>query len=295
MKDSFSTYHPSINFIYFAFVILVSIFLWHPVLLGISFAAGMTYSIYLKGSKAVKFNLVAVLPLMAVAAVLNPVFNHEGSTILLYVNDNPLTLESIWFGIAAAVMLGTVVLWFSCYNAIMTSDKFIYLFGRVIPSLSMILSMVLRFIPKYKDQIKRISNAQKCVGKDAKNGNWIARVKNGISILSVMMTWAFENAIETADSMKSRGYGLKGRTAYSIYRFDARDRVLLIVMAEFLIFILCTMIAGGVSVRYFPSFKLNDMTFLSGIVYAAYTAVCFLPVLLDIKEDIVWRSLRSQI
>lgn len=295
MKDSFSTYHPSINFIYFAFVILVSIFLWHPVLLAISFAASMTYSIYLNGKRAVKFNLLALLPLMLAAAVLNPVFNHEGATILLYVNDNPLTMEAVEFGIAAAVMLGTVILWFSCYNAIMTSDKFVYLFGRIIPALSMILSMVLRFVPKYKTQIKRVSAAQKCIGKDVGSGNWLARAKNGIAILSVMMTWALENAIDTADSMKSRGYGLKGRTAYSLYRFDARDRTLLIVLAALLVLVLGSMAMGGVSVRYYPTFRLNDMTILSGVVYAAYAAVCFLPVLLDIKEDIVWRSLRSQI
>ncbi|MEG0381872.1 MAG: energy-coupling factor transporter transmembrane component T [Christensenella sp.] len=295
MKDTFSAYHPSINFIYFTFVILVTMFLWNPVLLAISFAAGMVYSIYLNGKKAVKFNLLALLPMMLIAALINPLFNHEGATILLYVNNNPITLESIWFGIASAVMLGAVILWFSCYNAIMTSDKFVYLFGRVIPSLSLVLAMVLRFVPKYKAQIKRISNAQRCVGKDVRSGNLFMRIRNGMMILSVMMTWACENAIETADSMKSRGYGLRGRTAYSIYRFDARDKSMLISMVCLLLLVTGAMLFGAVSVRYFPSFKMSDVTILSGVVYAAYAAVCFLPILTDIKEDIVWRSLRSQI
>ncbi|MEG0629882.1 MAG: energy-coupling factor transporter transmembrane component T [Christensenellaceae bacterium] len=295
MKDTFSTYHPSIQFIYFAFVILVTMFLWHPVLLAISFGTGMIYSIYLNGKKAVKFHLLGLLPLMVVAALINPLFNHEGVNILLYVNGNPITLESIWFGVAAAVMLGAVILWFSCYNTIMTSDKFVYLFGRAIPALSLILSMVLRFVPKYQAQMKRICGAQKCIGKNIGSGNWIIRAKNGMMILSVMTTWAFENAIETADSMKSRGYGLSGRTAYSIYRFDARDKALLIGMVCLLVLILCSMGFGVVSVRYFPSFRLNDIAVQSGIVYVAYAAVCLLPMILDIKEDIVWRSLRSQI
>ena len=45
------------------------------------------------------------------------------------------------------------------------------------------------------------------------SGSLLQRLKNAITILSIMVTWALENAIETADSMKSRGYGLPGRTA----------------------------------------------------------------------------------
>ncbi len=66
----------------------------------------------------------------------NPAFNHEGATILAYLpSGNPLTLEFIVYGLSAAVMMASVILWFSCYNAVMTSDKFVYLFGRVIPAL----------------------------------------------------------------------------------------------------------------------------------------------------------------
>ena len=75
--------------------------------------------------------------------------------------------------------------------------------------MSLLLSMTLRFVPKFKSQIKVVSDAQKCVGRDISNGGVLERAKNGLTILSVMITWALENAIETADSMKSRGYGLK--------------------------------------------------------------------------------------
>ena len=86
--------------------------------------------------------------------------------------------------------------------------------------------MVLRFVPKYKAQIKNISNGQKCIGRDVSNGNIITRARNGIKILSIMITWALENAIETADSMKSRGYGLKDVISFSIFRFDRRDKII---------------------------------------------------------------------
>lgn len=100
----------------------------HPILQVLSLLSAVIYSILLNGKKAVKFNLLYMLPLLLITAVLNPLFNHAGITILFYLkNGNPITLESILYGISAACMFVTVMVWFSCYNAVMTSDKFIYL------------------------------------------------------------------------------------------------------------------------------------------------------------------------
>ena len=209
-------------------VIAFTMFFMHPVSLGISLGAALAYAVYLRGRKAIRFSLVFMLPMMVMAALINPAFNHEGATLLTYLpSGNPLTLESILYGLAAAAMLAAVVTWFSCYTAVMTSDKFVYLFGRLIPALSLVLSMALRFVPKFQAQFHVVSEAQRCIGRDVSDGGVIRRIRNAVTIFSIMLTWSLENAIETADSMKSRGYGLPGRTAFSIYRFDDRDKMAL--------------------------------------------------------------------
>ena len=92
--------------------------------------------------------------------VINPLFNHEGMTILGYFKTgNPLTLESIIYGIFMALLMMNVILWFAIYNVIMTSDKFIYIFGRIIPHLSLIISMSLRYVPRFKEQFIRVREA----------------------------------------------------------------------------------------------------------------------------------------
>ncbi len=295
MKDTFSTFHPVVNFVYFLAVIAFSMFFMHPVFLGISLVCSMIYSIYLNGGKAVRFNLLYMLPTLLFFAVMNPVFNHAGATILVYVNDNPITLESILYGFAAAAMFVSVIIWFSCYNAVMTSDKFIYLFGRVIPAMSLILSMVLRLVPKFKAQIHVISNAQKCVGRDVSNGNIFQKARNGMKILSILTTWALENAIDTADSMKSRGYGLKGRTSFSNFRFDTRDRIAFIVMILLIAFLLFGALAGENNIVYFPAIWIKPVSFLSVLIYFAYGGLCLLPMVVNIWEDIKWARLQSKI
>ncbi len=296
MKDTFSSYHPAVNFLYFTLVLLFSMFLMHPVCLAVSLLCAFTYSVYLNGRKALRFNLKYMLPMLAVTALINPAFSHEGGTILIYLrNGNPLTLESVIYGIAASVMLVTVVFWFSCYNAIMSSDKFVYLFGRVIPALSLILSMTLRFVPRFKAQLRVVSDAQKCIGRDISYGSLFQRLKHGARILSVMVTWALENAIETADSMKSRGYGLPGRTAFSIYRFGRRDKIALLFFSVCGGYIVAGSELGGLCFRYFPTVKGVGTEIYPVSLYLFYLALCIAPVIINIKEDRKWKAIQSGI
>jgi len=203
-------------------------------------------------------------------------------------------LESILYGLAAAGMLASVVLWFACFNRVITSDKFVYLFGRIIPALSLVLSMALRFVPRFQAQLKVVLRAQKCIGRDPAQGSLIHRIRCAGAILQVMLSWALESGIETADSMKSRGYGLPGRSAFSIYRFDRRDKQTLTALLALGAVILAGSLLDGLSWRYFPTVKWST-TPLSFTVLAAYAALCALPMILNRKEDRKWNALRSKI
>jgi len=192
-------------------------------------------------------------------------------------------------------MLSAVICWFSCYNEIMTSDKFVYLFGRIIPSLSLVLSMALRFVPRFKAQIKLVSNSQRCIGRDVSSGGIIERSRHGITILSIMITWALENAIETADSMKSRGYGLPGRTAFSIYRFEKRDKKALLVIALLGCFVLLGGLSGGLKWRYFPSMKGTISGIYTISLWIAYMGLCLVPIIINRQEERQWDATQLEI
>lgn len=293
--NEFAKYHPLINFIYFTAVIVFSMIFVHPICLVTSLLCSVMYSIILNGKKALKF-IAMLLPLMLISALINPAFNHEGVTVIAYLpSGNPLTLESILYGIVAASMVATVICWFYCFNKIMTSDKFIYLFGRIIPSLSLILSMTFRFVPKFKEQVQEVSNAQKSMGRDTSEGSVFARVKNSIRILSAVITWSLENAVDTSDSMKSRGYGLTGRTAYSNYVFDKRDVAALIYLAVMITYFLIGVLLGKINYRYFPSMRGTDMSFYSTSIFISYIMICIMPIIIEIWEELKWRKLKSKI
>lgn len=295
MINTFKTYHPIVNFSFFVAVIVFTMFFMNPFFLAVSFAASFLYSVLLKRNKALKFNLLFALPWLLVIAVLNPVFVHQGATMLFYVNDNPITLEAIEYGFAAGVMLVSVLMWFTSYNEVMTTDKFIYLFGRLIPALSLIISMTLRLIPRLKSQIRQISNAQKCIGMDTSTGNILQRAMHGIRIISILTTWALENVVETADSMKARGYGLRGRTAFSPFKFDRRDAFCLAVIVVTVMVCIAGQVSGVAYFQYYPYVKWVHAQPFTMVMAAAYLLLCFLPPILEIREEIKWHLLKSTI
>ncbi len=292
----FGEYHPSVNFLYFVLVFCFAMFFLHPVCLVLSFSSAFFYSLFLNGKKALFFNLAYMLPLMLVTALLNPVFNHAGGTILFYfANGKPVTAEAAFFGLAAGTMLGAVLVWFSCYNRVLSSDKFIYLFSRIIPRLSLIISMILGFVPKFKKQLTLVTAGQKGLGNNITAGNWKKRLKNGAAIFSILLTWAFENSVETADAMKSKGYGLAGSSSFSIFSFSRRDALVLTSLLFMAIYVVIGAANGVLHVIYFPSFYMAAADAYGISVFVVYGALCFLPLIVEGWEVIKWQAQQKKI
>lgn len=287
--SEFKKYHPIVNFLYFVFVIVFSVTEMHPVCLTISLLSSLLCTFVCCGSDRLKNSVLFFIPVFIMTALINPLFNHEGITIITYLpGGNPLTLESVVYGLCSACMIVNVICWFGVYGNIMTSDKFIYLFGRVIPSLSLILSMTLRFIPLFGKQLKTVVNARKGMGIDSSTGSIKTRIKNGLTVLSVMITWALENAIDTADSMRSRGYGIPGRTAFSVFRFSGRDITAVIAIVFLGLYVLVGSFAGAAEILYFPYLKSVPFSLYSVSVYFAYGILCLIPIFIEIWEVIKW-------
>lgn len=287
MTDRFKSFHPIVNMMYFAVVLLFAMFMMHPVMIVVSLVSGISYLLYLKGFYHLLKSMRYMVFMLLMIIVINPLFNHEGMTILFYLdNGNPITKESIIYGVFMALLFVSVLIWFSCYNEVMTSDKFIYLFGRLIPHLSLVLSMALRYIPLFKSRFIEVRNAQKCIGRDVTDGGILVRIKNFAAILSVMVSWSLENSIETSDSMKSRGYGLPGRTAFSIFRFDKRDGIVFVILLFLTGILFGEILRGGAYYRYYPTFEKNLFGWNMIILYIIYGGICLLPLIINFTEHI---------
>lgn len=286
-KSLFARMNPFVNFVYFAGIMVFTVCVQHPAVLLTGAVASFVYSIYLVGASQLIFN-IKLLFLIVLTTILNPLFNHQGATILFYLNENPVTKEAIVYGFAAGVMLYDMLLEFSIFNKIMTSDKIICVLSHTVPVFALLFTISLRFVPMYRAQLKKIRAAQKGVGCDTSQGNVLDRIIHGIEILSGLITWALENALETSDSMKARGFGLRGRTYYTNSRFTRLDKQMAAVELLLLTVAGLAVYHGSFHAVYFPEISIQPVFGKEKILYVAYLIFTLLPLMIDIKEEMVW-------
>lgn len=295
MSTGFSACHPAINFIFFAAVIVGGMCFVHPWFLAVSLVAALGYYLLLRGRRAWDA-LRWMLPLAVVAALINPVFVPRGDTVLFtWLAGRAFTLEALLYGAASGAMFLTVVLWFGCFNVVMTEDKLQHLFAPIAPSLALTFSMTLRLVPHFSRKAAQIAHARACVGKGAAEGTRRERIEHGAQVLSALTGWALEGAVETADSMRARGWGCGARTRFALWRFGRRELMLAAGMALALAALIAGLAVGGVKMEYYPTVTLPPVDGWTCLALVGYGILCFLPFIVTIWEEISWRISRSKI
>lgn len=292
-RDRFSEYNPIVNLIFYLGALVYSMIYMHPLFLAISFLGATSYYLTIQQKKAFKL-IFLMIPLVILIACINPIFSTGGNTVLFYLWDRPYTLEAIIYGAIGGATFGAVVIWFATFNYIMTSDKLIYLFGAWIPNISMVFTMVLRFLPTYKRKLRGISTARECIGKSKDSGKKKERIANGLTEISALTSQALENGIVTADSMKSRGFGSGERKSFSLYTIKKRDVIFIVVFILIIILLAGCGIKGGMDASFIPqvSLRWNSYTFAGALLYGT---MLFVPTILNVTEDIVWNFSKSKI
>lgn len=289
MSDCFSSFHPAVTAAWFTVVLGVTMTSFHPVILLVSLLCGLLWAHRLGAA----WRPVPLLILFFTAAICNPLFTHAGATILWYYpNGNPLTLESILFGLGAGGMLAASLIWLGCLSRVMTADKWMCLLGRGFPALSLLLSMILRALPRNRTRLSQIAQAQRQVGRKVRGK--LAAARHGMRLLSVLVAWSLEESLTCADSMDGRGYGLPGRTAYTNYILDHRDKRTLAFLAAAGAYLLLMALRGALDWRYYPNVAWGGLDAWSLSAFLAWGALCALPLYLDWKEDQVWKLMRSK-
>lgn len=184
---AFGNYHPTVLMTYFLSVLLVAMFVPNPVLQLSALLGACAFSAIISRRRQVLSDIGFYVPMFLMVAITNPLFSHNGVTPLFFLNGNPVTAEAFIYGAAIAVTVIGVMLWCKAFGAVMSSDKFLYLFGRAVPKLSLVLSMALRFVPRFKRQMKTVSRAQKAMGLYSSK-SYTDKIKNAGRVFTAMIS-----------------------------------------------------------------------------------------------------------
>lgn len=288
----FAACHPAINLIYFASVISAALSIRHPIYLAIAIVCALSYSIWLNRGRGALFAL-CLLPCACAFALWYASYHHFGVTVLRqnFVKNN-ITLEASVYGLVLALTVACAMLWFSCMHKVFTTDKVVYLFGRVSPRLSLFLAILLRMVPRIRQQGRKFNIAQSGIGRGVGQGNLFQRMRNALRIFSMLITWTIEMLTGVSESMRSRGSHLRGRTAFSIYRFDNRDRAYVITLFAAMTLFLMGVLLKQNYARFAPVIHIMTPTPLSCIFYLGYALMCLMPLILEIYTQQRFRHAR---
>ena len=290
-SDAFSKCHPAVNFLFFVGAIGMSVVIQHPAYLLAGIITGTIYYLLLNGKKGWK-TILGLLPVFIILTAINPLFNTLGATPLFHFGSRPYTLEALFYGAALASMFVIMMLWFGCYNKVLTSDKFTCLFGNLIPSISLLLVMVFRMVPNFIRKTQQIIGARKSIGKGiGETATTKDKIQDGGTVLGALTSWALEGSVVTGDSMRARGYGAAKRSSFMIYRMTGTDWILLVVMLVLLGVTIAAAFFGQFAATLVPAIDIAPVSW--GL--AAYTCYLLIPTALHIKEAIQWHISRSKI
>jgi energy-coupling factor transport system permease protein len=114
------------------------------------------------------------------------------------------------------------------------------------------------------------------------------KIQRGVRISSILMGWVMEDALETADSMKARGYGTGKRTFFNNYKWQTHDIISLLII---LLMIVCNVIAIVLAptFEFYPTFSGGLTSTYQIIGYLLFIILACYPLMLELKETIIWK------
>lgn len=292
---NFASYHPWTIGFYFLIIGMYTMMVNDPINMMIASLGSHMLFACCSDTKTFLHHVGYSIIILLIIAVTNPLFVHQGVTILFYMNYNPITLEAVLYGFAFGSMITSILTLCRVLHTVMSTDKILYLFGSMIPTLGLIFSMILQLIPKFQRQMKQIIQTQRLLGNDIKIGSIGKRIRIASMAFSMMVTWAFEHGVMCADSMKARGYGLKRRTYFAFYRLEKRDVLMLICFILTVIVLLGGFMTQFSHVYYYPHVTSIPSNFIALLAYGGYGCLFMLPILLEGREQLLWRYVHAKI
>ncbi|MGN0301279.1 MAG: energy-coupling factor transporter transmembrane component T family protein [Anaerotardibacter sp.] len=203
--------------LYFGAVLVLSMAVFHPVFLAVNVLAGFAYHVYLKGFSATVKMLTWQIPLLIIVTVLNPLFVSAGSTELFRIGTQAFYLESAVYGFCMGLLLVSTLIWFSNAAGVLSSDKIMTVFGKFMPTIGLMITMVLRLVPQFVSRGKGIADATYACSA-AYHNEKPSPLSVRLRQVTSLMEWSMEDSLETSDAMRAKGWGSTNkRSQYQLY------------------------------------------------------------------------------
>lgn len=210
---------------------------------------------------------ISKIPLKSVLKGLKPIILIVVITSILQIayNDGGITLVDVWKikitsgGVLTAVFMALRISLLIAMSTMLTYttsptsltnglDRIFAPFKKIgldFHTITMIMTIALRFIPTLIEEVDKIMSAQKSRGANFEQGSIIKRAKALIPLFIPLLFNSIRRAYELANAMTCRCYnGGQGKTTMNALKFSKRDHlgllaVILVIVSIILLNIYC--------------------------------------------------------
>lgn len=267
---SFKESHPLVLLLYFLSIIILTIIQSHYLVIIIGFIA-CALLFYLTDHSGFKKILKYLMLLILLITITNPLFVSEGFDILYQNNFFTITKQALIYGFVFSLMISSMLLIFNVARKYLTDSHIIYLFGAMMPTLGLVVSMSLNLISRLKLQYQKIKEANRLMPYK----NKLAKQRDMIIIL---ITYAFESSLEMINSMNGRGYGSHKRSSFHLYQFKKDDLLKILIILSLDLMVILGYFNYYQDFYYYPLVQVYHYQWLDLFFMICFAVLILLPV-----------------
>lgn len=291
MARGIKSLHPIILFIYYLAMMIWIIVIKHPLFLVLSLLLLTLLNLLLDGGNKMSSWRRPIIVMAVFILIATPLFNQRGTTVLFYLFNNPVVLESVLLGIQIALQFINLILLVVTLPLMFPTNHFLYLFAQLSPQWALLLMLGIRFIPSLKNQIQEMQEVQQLKVTHLKESNWLEKSRHLMQLIKTLLTNALESSIQVADSMTARGYSYGERTYYHTFNLKLQDYSTIFVFISTNLLLILGFTQGYLTAGVYDLLgQDHQWTFL--LIWLLLTG---LPLLIEGKEWVKWQYLQSKI
>jgi energy-coupling factor transport system permease protein len=289
MMGAMKDLHPVTCFLYYILSIILTMLFFHPIYQAtILIGCGLLCLLQLGGKPLVRSLLFMTITGLSVL-ILNPLFTHRGETVLFFFWYQPVTEESIMYGFTMALSLMSIFVIFLSFNHVITPGKFLFVFNGLFQQTGMLAMLAVRFVPLLNRRLGEITVIQRSKGIDPMIGSLQKRLRDAMLLLQVLLTVSLSDALQTADAMKARGYGLiKRRGMYQPYSFTHADFYFLGLSLFFFLVCIGGWMKGFGVLTIYPILDTIRLKSNEWLIYSSLVLFLLVPVVCEGRETWRW-------
>lgn len=246
-KTPIHNLHPACKIIWVLSLILGCFIINDPIILSILFLSTIPFVIFGKVLKEwMSFIKIAII-ISLILLIINIFASQHGSNVLFDFNFIPvfgslkITFEAVLFGISMCLRLITTISAFAILNFTLNPDDLLQsiLFLKIPYKTVLTVSITIRFIPCLMKDLDQMQESLKTRGYSFNNGGFLNKIKSRAILIPPLLSNSLERSIQSAESMESRGFGMKSKkTFYKNIRTTKTDYffiMLSLLLASFFI------------------------------------------------------------